>query len=83
MGNEAAVSVFPNPADGYINLSVSNSIVAGKPIAKLYDAKGSLLQSFAIIRDNTIINTSLLPAGLYHIYFMYNEKPQTLSFIKK
>jgi hypothetical protein len=83
IADEARVSLYPNPADGYINIAVSASIADKKPIAYLYDAKGSVLRSFTISKTLQLANIAALPAGVYHIYFIYNDNPQTLSFIKK
>jgi hypothetical protein len=83
VGDGVYVSLSPNPAITNISLTVSNSIANAKPLAYLYDAKGSLLQSFKIVDTYQTVNISLLPVGIYHIQFMYNEKTQTLSFIKK
>lgn len=82
-GADASVSVYPNPASSYINLSVNSMIVAAKPVVQLYDVKGSLLQSFVITNLNTVINTGSLTAGLYFIHFTYDNQPRTLTFIKK
>lgn len=81
--NEVFVSVYPNPASGHINFSASSEIAVSKVTAFIYDAKGSLVQSFIIAATSQQINIGLLPAGVYNIQFMYNKKSQTLSFIKK
>jgi Secretion system C-terminal sorting domain len=83
ISNQAFVSVYPNPAAGYINLLVSNAMAAAKPTAFIYDAKGSLVTSFRIAATLQQVNTSRLPAGLYSIRFIYNNQFQSISFIKK
>jgi hypothetical protein len=83
VGDDAYISLFPNPASVSTVLTVSSGIAAAKPTASLADAKGSVLWYFRITDTYQKINTAALPAGLYRIYFMYNEKPQILSFIKK
>jgi len=81
--NTSFVTVSPNPASGHINLSVNPEIVDSKPMAFIYDGKGSLVKSFRIATIYQLINIALLPAGIYHIQFIYNQKLQTISFIKK
>ena len=76
------VSMFPNPASSSINLWVSAAIAAVKPTAFIYDSKGSLVQSTRIVNNRQQLNISLLPAGLYYIKIMYNEKPIIQTFIK-
>ena len=76
-------SVYPNPATGYITIAVNAGIASEKPIAYIYDAKGSLVRSFKILATSQLADISLLPAGIYFIHFNYNGQAQTLSFIKK
>lgn len=76
-------SIYPNPATGYITIAVGAGIALEKPIAYIYDAKGSLVKSFKISATSQLADMSLLPAGMYFIHFTYSGQAQTLSFIKK
>lgn len=78
-----SIALYPNPASAYINLSVSNEIAGSKPTAFIYDGKGSLVKSFSITTTWQQINIALLPAGVYNIQFIINNKSQSISFIKK
>ena len=77
------VFLYPNPANNYTGINSSLEIVSKKPVARLYDAKGSLLQTFTITSPYQVINTSALPGGAYQISISYNNEIQTLRFIKK
>lgn len=83
MDAATTISIFPNPAKNFIILSSSSDVVKNKPLAKMYDGKGSLLQSFFITSTSQQINTGNLPNGTYHIVMGNNNQIQTLSFIKK
>ena len=80
--DKGPVSLYPNPASAYITLSVHAGIAAQKPMAVLFDASGRMLRSFSI-SSTSIIDIAALPSGSYFIHFLYNDTPQTLSFIKK
>ena len=73
----------PNPASNYIGISMSSLAVNRKPVARLYDAKGSLLQLFTITSPYQQVNIASLAAGVYQISISFNNEIQTLRFIKK
>lgn|GEM_PF-2007850 len=75
-------SLYPNPASTHINLSVGSDIAGKNPTASTYDVKGRLVKTFKISNTYQRIKISSLPAGFYRIHFIYDNKPQTLSFIK-
>lgn len=81
--DETYASLYPNPATATISFVVSSTIAGKKPTAYMYDSKGSLLRSFTISDTYQSLDISSLSQGVYHIHFTYNDKPQTLSFIKK
>jgi hypothetical protein len=83
MNAASSVSIYPNPSTSFIIVNCSSDVVNTKPQAKMYDEKGSLLQSFFITSTNQQINTANLPSGTYHILMSYNNQTKTLSFIKK
>jgi hypothetical protein len=57
------VSIFPNPNFGSINVVVSD-ISSGTSI-EIFDAIGKLVISRSLIENQSIINTSELPKGIY------------------
>ena len=73
----------PNPASDYIGINISIPALNKKPVARLYDAIGKLLQQFTITSTNHLVNIAMLPAGTYNISIGYNNEMQTFLFIKK
>jgi hypothetical protein len=80
---ENAIMLYPNPSRDYITLQVDNNIVDHTPMATIYDAKGSLVNSFKITSTSQQINISRLPDGNYQLIFKINNDKHTLPFIKK
>jgi hypothetical protein len=83
VGNDNFVSIFPNPATAFINLSVSSAIAGAKPTGYVYNGLGSLVKTFPITGTYKKINIELLPPGLYSVRFAYNKNSFTFLFIKK
>lgn len=77
------IFLYPNPASDNITISSNTEFVNRKPKAKLYDAKGQLIEIFSITTTQQQYNTSKLAAGNYHILIFSHDQTQTLSFIKK
>jgi Secretion system C-terminal sorting domain len=83
MDKTTGVLLYPNPASDHININSSSEIINSKPVASLYDSKGSLLQMLALTSANQLINTSNLAAGIYQVSIRYNSQLITVRFIKK
>jgi Secretion system C-terminal sorting domain len=82
--NESKVILYPNPASGnYIYIALDIGIAINKPVAYIYDAKGRLVQSFAITSANQQVNISSLSAGVYRIHLIYKDNQRNLTFIKQ
>ena len=81
--DESSIFLYPNPVTSVLFINSSPDVVSKKPLAKLFDAKGSLLQSFALTASSQRMATEALPAGTYRILLVYSDKTQTLPFIKK
>lgn len=77
------ISISPNPATAFINLSVSPVIAGARPSAYLYNSVGSLVETILITGTYQKININLLPPGIYTIRIVYNKNSQTFLFIKK
>lgn len=77
------IFLYPNPVTNNLTISSSTEVMNKKPIARLYDAKGSLLQSFAVTSASQQLSTEALRSGAYRINIIYGAETQTLSFIKK
>lgn len=80
---ENVIMLYPNPSQDYVTLKVDNNIADHTPMATIYDAKGSLVNSFKITSSTQQINISRLPAGNYQIVFKTGNNNHTLQFIKK
>ena len=83
LGDEenSTISVWPNPAADYINVSINNGSRYGK--VTIYNMIGSLLKVVEMEGENKEINISDLPAGSYLIMIDDEKEPITRQFIKK
>jgi len=77
------IFLYPNPATTSLTISSSADLLTKRPVAFLYDSKGSLLQKVAITSASQQVNTTPLPAGAYRIQIRDGHEVKTLSFIKK
>ncbi|HTE13250.1 MAG TPA: T9SS type A sorting domain-containing protein [Chitinophagaceae bacterium] len=78
----AGIFLFPNPAVNAITINSSTHIINSKPVARLYDDKGLLLQMFTLTSASQQLNTIHLAAGVYQLSISYNNFLQTTRFIK-
>ena len=67
----SAISVFPNPNTGVLNISVSSAL-ANNSTVEIYDAIGKLMISQNLSNEQNAINTSSLANGVY-IYKIVNS----------
>jgi len=83
LGNEEStnIMVYPNPADSYINVSITNGIKTGT--ISIYNIVGSLVKSIDIDGNEKEINVSELPAGSYLISVDDERESIVKTFIKK
>ena len=70
--NKGQVSIYPNPAENIVNISLENSYMAKTTVA-IYDNVGRLVKSFDSPQQNFSFDSSELSAGVYHIN-LSNEK---------
>jgi len=77
--NTNSPNVFPNPASSQIQIHTSNAIT--QPYS-IYDMTGQLLQMGMTSGNETIVNVTELPEGIYFIRVGKNEMMQTLKFVK-
>ena len=76
------LALFPNPVADFAIINSSIQVIDKKPIARLYEANGGLLQTFTLSSTNQQVNTSKLAAGSYQINITYDNQIQILRFIK-
>jgi predicted Zn-dependent protease len=63
--SELKITIYPNPFSNIINIASDNkSNITGK-ILRLYDVTGKLFKTQTIQSQNTVLNVSNLPAGMY------------------
>ncbi len=67
----SAISVYPNPNTGVLNISVSSAL-ANNSTVEIYDAIGKLMISQNLSNEQNAINTSSLANGVY-IYKIVNS----------
>jgi photosystem II stability/assembly factor-like uncharacterized protein len=72
------VNLFPNPNNGYFTLQSKES----NSIYKIYDNLGRELLSGKILNNETKINFSSFPNGIYFSVIISDNRLETKSFIK-
>lgn len=73
------ISIYPNPADDVLNVSLSKN--ADK--IEIKDMLGNTLISEAVTEKNIPIDIKQLASGLYILNIIDNRKSQSIRFIKK
>jgi Zn-dependent metalloprotease len=76
-----AVNVYPNPASSYINVQVTNAKANG--MISIYSATGALVKVVEMDENESEVNISDLPSGLYLITVDTKKESITKQFIKK
>jgi hypothetical protein len=76
-----AVNVYPNPASSYINVQVANAKANG--MISIYSATGALVKVVEMDENESEVDISELPSGLYLITVETKKEAITKQFIKK
>jgi hypothetical protein len=58
------IKIYPNPSKGIFNLNIFN-FMNDKAFVSVYNVEGKLMQTQNILEENTTIDASSWPAGLY------------------
>jgi hypothetical protein len=74
------LSVYPNPAGDYIN--VKTDPLSKSSTYTIFDQLGQIVLKGKINRENTMVNISKLPIGIY-TFSTDNDSQQKMKFIKK
>lgn len=78
------VTVYPNPTEGEVNLSVSNGKEDAVSDIAVYDVSGNLLKNLQIEGNTSVsIDLSDYPDGIYLINFRQEESVSYYKIIKK
>ncbi len=85
MGEKAGISLFPNPAKDFTNLSI-DATTAGRVVVDIINADGKQLSSTTIqVQSGTNlkrIDTNNLPAGNYLVKIKSDNEEQIIKLIK-
>ena len=66
-------SIYPNPTNDFIQLTVGNTIVENT-LYILYDMKGEFLESNNVTKPSILINMGHYPAGTYFLLITNNHR---------
>ncbi len=77
---ENNISLYPNPANDYIDVRVDELNVTNMEV---YDVYGKLINTVNVIDNPTRINVSGLATGMYFVRVTTEQGVATKSFIKK
>jgi len=82
MNNEFVLHVYPNPATDILHIDVSGRTVNRPLKLTITNMVGALSQVRIFNSDNTSINTSGLPAGIYILRVEGDGQSQVVKFVK-
>ncbi len=77
------VSIYPNPTSTSINVVTSQSSFSSEDRIDLFTLTGKLVYSQDFDNQNTTIDLSLLPAGVYVLNVISNNKNTSYKVIKE
>jgi hypothetical protein len=75
------ISLLPNPADNFIELTVNSSIEVKEAV--VYNAFGQMIQTVQLTDNHTRIDLSNMAAGMYFVRVNGEGVTATKKFIKK
>ncbi|MFD2603090.1 S8 family serine peptidase [Flavobacterium suzhouense] len=75
-------SVWPNPAQGHLNISMASDVEVGAK-ATIYDIQGRVVLKSAISSANTELNIENLSSGIYMVNVENGKTNTTKKFIVK
>lgn len=83
LDNDVLLSVFPNPVADKLNIAISNSAIINKLQLQVFDNGGKLIAQQSVANSNGIsLDVSRYAAGVYLLKIMYNDKVETIRFVK-
>lgn len=70
------VTIFPNPARGFLNVEITPEARAGQPLMyRIFSTNGQLVKSGMLGNNISIIAVKDLPAGSYFFEVLTKEEP--------
>jgi hypothetical protein len=79
-GNRMSVTLWPNPAQEWLNVSISGYRCTGI-VAYVYDTGGCLIQTVTVEEGFATVSTAELPAGIYFLTLTCDGKVSTEAFV--
>ncbi|HNA56702.1 MAG TPA: FG-GAP-like repeat-containing protein, partial [Chitinophagales bacterium] len=80
LNSELGFSVFPNPANEQLNVTVSEEIDG---VVHITDLAGNIVIATEMHTGNMAIDISILPAGMYMLFILQESKQLETKFIKQ
>lgn len=77
------ILIYPNPTTSSINLHITDNEQALQGEAKIYNSSGAQLMSIPVVQQQTTVNMSHLPSGIYIIILNINKKTTQWKIIKQ
>jgi hypothetical protein len=77
--SKSGLTIYPNPAKDVLNVVMKNTEVAS---IEIFDITGRRVQTSLLDADNTEVNVTSLPKGLYMVRTKGSGNMQTSKFIK-
>ena len=77
----SSISLMPNPADNYINLSINSNVEVKEAV--VYNAFGQMIQTISLTDNHARIDLSDMAAGMYFVRVNGDNVTATKKFIKK
>lgn len=78
--NIPSVSIYPNPVEGILNISLENSSVAE---IRIYDSSGRKVHDFEMQESESQVDLSSIGAGVYYVQIVGENLSETLKFVKR
>ena len=76
-----SISLMPNPADNYIELSVKSNVEVKEAV--VYNAFGQMIQTVQLTENHARIDLSNMAAGMYFVRVNGDNVSATKKFIKR
>ena len=78
-----SLSLYPNPAQNQLQLTVYGWDANETGTAQLYSVTGALVSAFDVKAEANTVSVNELPAGVYFIHVMReNSEPAVARFVK-
>jgi hypothetical protein len=83
MNHAAEISIYPNPAQEYINVSIPSHMASFVTRVEVTDALGKLVMKQTLTADHTTLNLSQLEEGIYFFTVISHDRIVKTSKVVK